>query len=105
MASSLSTTSSRCAHRAGRTRKQFPRGARTPRTQHAQSVARTVCPSLSADPSRSATVVTQVLTSMGTDRLTDEEADMMLKIADKDGDGVLQYDEIIEILADTSVAQ
>ena len=42
---------------------------------------------------------------MGTDRLTDEEADMMLKIADKDGDGVLQYDEIIEILADTSVAQ
>ena len=38
-------------------------------------------------------------------RLTDEEADMMLKIADKDGDGVLQYDEIIEILADTSVAQ
>lgn len=35
---------------------------------------------------------------MGTDRLTDEEADMMLKIADKDGDGVLQYDEIIEIL-------
>ena len=27
---------------------------------------------------------------MGTDRLTDEEADMMLKIADRDGDGVLE---------------
>ena len=36
---------------------------------------------------------------MGTDRLTEEEADMMLKIADKDGDGVLQYEEIIQILA------
>ena len=41
----------------------------------------------------------QVLTSMGTDRLTEEEADMMLKIADKDGDGVLEYAEIIEVLA------
>ena len=40
----------------------------------------------------------QVLTSMGTDRLTEEEADMMLKIADKDGDGVLEYDEIIAVL-------
>ena len=29
-----------------------------------------------------------VLTNMGTDRLTPEEADMMLKLADKDGDGV-----------------
>lgn len=36
---------------------------------------------------------------MGTDRLTDEEADMMLKIADKDGDGVLEYEEIVAILA------
>ena len=39
-----------------------------------------------------------VLTSMGTDRLTPEEADMMLKLVDKDGDGVLNYEEIIKIL-------
>mmetsp|Transcript_40475 Transcript_40475/g.81131 ORF Transcript_40475/g.81131 Transcript_40475/m.81131 type:complete len:168 (-) Transcript_40475:290-793(-) len=40
-----------------------------------------------------------VLTSMGTDRLTPEEADIMLKLVDKDGDGVLNYEEIIQILA------
>ena len=40
-----------------------------------------------------------VLTEMGTDRLTPEEADMMLKLADKDGDGVLNYEEIIQVLA------
>ena len=39
-----------------------------------------------------------VLTEMGTDRLTPEEADMMLKLADKDGDGVLNYEEIIQVL-------
>lgn len=36
---------------------------------------------------------------MGTDRLTDEEADFMIKIADRDGDGVLEYDEIVAVLA------
>ena len=36
---------------------------------------------------------------MGTDRLTDEEADMMLKIADRDGDGVLEMSEVIAVLA------
>ena len=41
----------------------------------------------------------QVLTCMGTDRLTDEEADFMIKIADRDGDGVLEYDEIVAVLA------
>ena len=40
-----------------------------------------------------------VLTEMGTDRLTPEEADMMLKLADKDGDGVLNYEEIIQVLS------
>ena len=40
-----------------------------------------------------------VLTEMGTDRLTPEEADMMLKLADKDGDGVLKYEEIIQVLS------
>lgn len=40
-----------------------------------------------------------VLTSMGTDRLTPEEADIMLKLVDKDGDGVLNYEEIIKVLA------
>ena len=39
-----------------------------------------------------------VLTSMGTDRLTEEEADMMLKIADMDGDGVLSYEEVVKSL-------
>lgn len=41
-----------------------------------------------------------VLTNMGTDRLTEEEAEMMLKLTDKDGDGVLNYEEIIKVLAD-----
>ena len=41
----------------------------------------------------------QVLTTMGTDRLTPEEADIMLKLADKDGDGVLNYEEIISVLS------
>jgi len=40
-----------------------------------------------------------VLTSMGTDRLTPEEADIMLKLVDKDGHGVLNYEEIIQVLA------
>ena len=40
----------------------------------------------------------KVLTTMGNDRLTDEEADMMVKLADKDGDGVLDYDEIISMI-------
>jgi len=40
-----------------------------------------------------------VLTSMGTDRLSEEEADIMLKLVDKDGDGVLNYEEIVKILA------
>ena len=40
-----------------------------------------------------------VLTSLGSDRLTSEEADIMLKLVDKDGDGVLNYEEIIEVLA------
>ena len=39
-----------------------------------------------------------VLASMGTDRLTEEEADMMLKIADMDGDGVLSYEEVVKSL-------
>ena len=41
-----------------------------------------------------------VLTRMGTDKLTDEEADIMLKIMDKDGDGVLGYEEIIAAVTD-----
>ena len=44
-----------------------------------------------------------VLTDMGTDRLTPEEADMMLKLADKDGDGVLNYEEIISVLTSDSI--
>lgn len=39
-----------------------------------------------------------VLTTMGKDRLTDEEAQMMVNLADKDGDGVLDYDEIVELI-------
>ena len=41
-----------------------------------------------------------VLTSMGTDKLTQDEADVMLKIIDKGGDGVLGYEEIITALTD-----
>jgi Ca2+-binding EF-hand superfamily protein len=40
----------------------------------------------------------QVLTQMGSDRLTEEEADTMLKLADNDGDGVLDFDEIRDML-------
>ena len=40
----------------------------------------------------------KVLTEMGNDRLTEDEADFMLKLADKDGDGVLNYEEIIQVL-------
>lgn len=39
-----------------------------------------------------------VLTTLGNDRLTDEEAQMMVNLADKDGDGVLDYDEIIAMI-------
>ena len=35
---------------------------------------------------------------MGTDRLTPEEADMMLKIADKDGDKMVDKDEFYAIM-------
>ena len=39
-----------------------------------------------------------VLTTMGNDKLTAEEADTMVKLADRDGDGVLEYDELISLL-------
>ena len=42
----------------------------------------------------------QVLTSLGGDKLTEEEAEMMIKIVDSDGDGVLEYSEIIAVLRD-----
>ena len=42
--------------------------------------------------------LTQALTNMGEDRMTEEEADTVLKIADENGDGVLDYEEIVALV-------
>ncbi len=38
------------------------------------------------------------LTSMGTDKLSSEEADSLLKLVDKDGDGVINYDDFARLI-------
>ena len=42
---------------------------------------------------------------MNRNGLEPEEADMMLKLADKDGDGVLNYEELVAVLASDNISQ
>ena len=44
-----------------------------------------------------------VLTTLGNDTLTDDEAQTIVDVADKDGDGVLDYDEIVAILREQAL--
>ena len=38
------------------------------------------------------------LTEMGTDKLSSDEADSLLKLVDKDGDGLVDYEEFARLI-------